>query len=600
MYYCTQCGKQVADTSKFCMHCGAALTPPPTAAPGPATVSQPAAPKRVPEEKVRTTPRAQRWRRTLVTTGIVAGVLVLVIGLALLAVRQWLHLGTNHTAKMMPEETGLYVVFNPGVRQLIQFSNAERLQVLGTPLALAVGSSDLGELAGDLDISGLDFQEDLMPWIGLEIGAGIIDLGNSEIGFALAVTTRNRKASDGFLEKVWDQMEAGGSSFDETEYSGIPIIFEVVRSEEKVAFATFERFVVVADTLETMQKIIDTSQGRSPSLRRNTTYQEVMGRLPGNRAGAIYVPVDLTKEMTLGIDMGLLEAYRGLGMAFSLERDTIRMDLLRLLDTREMDQKELDHFQRDAHRPRIPEMLPEDALFVLTGEDLLAGWEAILGGPLGFLAEVDYIVEGIRDETGIDLREDVLGLMTGEYALVALSDQDDPLDLDMPLAPLLVAEVPDGDRMQIERSVADLFEELAYEFDEENIYNWSGVDVHMVEDTWSDFALGYGFSEDPFFLGLSRTALRSGVRASEAPLAQGANFRKYMKPLPDKNRGIFYADVAALLRLIERSMSDYEREQFEEEAKPYLEPLLALSGTSLPGDGKGFQQSIIYLHFAEQ
>ncbi len=525
---------------------------------------------------------------------------ILLAAAAWLVGRLWLRLGANETAKMMPADTDLYVIFNPGLRQLIRLNDLSRLQVLGAPVE-ALGLADALGISESINELGIDFQTDVRPWIGLEAAVSVMDIEDASQGVVVAAATRSRKASDKFLQKLRDQMEAGGSSFDETTYRRIPIAFEVVGSEEKTAFATLNRFVVVADSLAAMQQVIDATQGEAPNLGESSNYRDLMRHLPSNRSGAIYVPQALTRELGEVLGLGVFEGYRGLAIALSLEANRACLDIVQEFGTDTLSRAEIDYIRRSGHSPQITRAIPDDALFVLTGKDLPTGWRMSLGSIPGFSPEgIDDIVEEIRYDTGVDLEEDIFSWMTGEYALVALGDPDDPLALDMPISLLFVAEVPGRDQRQAERAVNDLFEALALNSDATlETRTLNGIEMHTFSDRWSDFSLGYGMLDEHLVVGVSLSTLRAAARAKDNPLAEYPTFQQSVRPLPKNNHGVFYLNVRDVVRLLKRSMSDYERQDFEKEVEPYLDPLVAVSGTSLPADKNGFQRSVIYLHLAQ-
>ena len=121
--YCTNCGKENIDTAKFCMYCGAAMEIPQRS---PVSPQEPT--PTLPAWQIASSSAAGQYterrglptglKRVLSVVGIVAVVLLVLAGGAMAAGRYWLRLGANETAKMMPAETAMYAVFNPGVRQL--------------------------------------------------------------------------------------------------------------------------------------------------------------------------------------------------------------------------------------------------------------------------------------------------------------------------------------------------------------------------------------------------------------------------------------------------------------------------------------------------
>lgn len=119
--YCIHCGAQNADTNKFCLKCGQALAAPsaPAAQPQP-TVLQPLPTSRV----AGAAPSRRRWPVFLAA----ALVLCLIVGAGgYLVARQWLHLGANEAAKLMPADTSMMISVSPNPLQLNQLQKLQAI-----------------------------------------------------------------------------------------------------------------------------------------------------------------------------------------------------------------------------------------------------------------------------------------------------------------------------------------------------------------------------------------------------------------------------------------------------------------------------------------
>ena len=603
--YCTQCGKENSDTSKFCMYCGAAMEPRLNAVPPPTSPS--ATPTQRVAQPSAMAPRRQRsglppgLKRALRIIGILAIVLLVLAGGAMAAARYWLRLGANETAKMMPAETNVYAVFNPGVRQLTHISDLERLQILGAPLQM-LGVVDSGKVQGIFDELDIDFEEDIQSWVGLEAGAGLLNMDSSEEGFVLAIATRNQGASDQFLDKLWTQMEDDGKSFDETTYQGVPMRFEVNGSRGGTTFATVNRFVVITDRPETMEQIIDTVKDGRSQLAANKTYQAVMDRLPGNRLGSVYIDQTLIADFAQeAANFGAIEAFRGMGMSLSLRGGGAQIEIISAYDTDLMSREEMDYMRRDGNKTHIVKALPDDVILVQTGHNLYGSWRSTMAQfPQVDAEDINSFLDDFRYETGIDLEEDLFSTMTGEFALAFMPAKEDILDVGFPVSFLFLSEIRGRDQNDVEQTMDDLFARLADSSGAKvGVRSINGIEMKTIEENHSGLVFGYGMVDDYLVVGTSLGTLRSAADARDNPLADDEIFRAAVKQLPKNNHGIFYLNVNQMVRFLKRSLDGYERRNFEDDVAPYLEPLSAISGASLPLDKKGYQRSILYLQFAD-
>ena len=563
--FCTKCGAQNDDTARFCIKCGAQLVsvaaPPPTPA-VPPPLERPAKPRR-------------RRSRLWIAIPITLLVLVLLCGGLFLGLRSWLHLGTNEAAKFIPADTAVYMVFSPDPRQAIHLRRFQELfaGVPGPPVPVSDEQAQLFQSIG-MDI---DFAEDIQPWIGLEFSVAFLNaeetIRRENPAAVFAIATRNQGKSDAFLQKLREQQELDGVEFEVEEYRDVPVTYQLdAWGRPELAYATFNRFVVLTTDLDAMHQAIDLAQGKGRRpLARDETYQAVMAELPANRAGYVYLDGEqLTRGFyeSLGFsgDQRYLGDVRGLGASIGLTGDGIRFDYALAYARKGMEQPPNPH--------KALKATPADAFAYLSGQNLKLTWNNVKEGA-GVEARD---LEDIQYELGIDLERDLLSWMGGEYALALLPDPDGFFgDPDIPLSLLLLVEAED--RNLVERKVAQVADALAYSavtggFRTQEI---GGVKMQIIEDEYSGGVIGYGFVSDFLVIGTSWDALEAAVGAWEYSLSKDATFKKVTSPLPDKNSGYFYLDVEQALEIIHDALSPYDQEQFDQNVRPFLDPIRAVA-----------------------
>jgi hypothetical protein len=239
-----------------------------------------------------------RTRKVLI--GVLVAVLVLgAIGVAAAAiVNRTAQSPGDATTAVMPAETMLYFALNTRADQLPNFNviadawqDSKEAKMLASGLELAFTQA------------GLNWEEDVQPWLGDRVALGIVDLGGVEQtqadepqyrvpSLVIAAQTEDRARSDAALASVFEQIvkDTGGSIETET-YRGIPITYVKSGNDfmpETGAYATVNDLVVLTLNKEGMHMALNAAlDGRNLSASEN--FNTVMSALPDQTAGAFYM-----------------------------------------------------------------------------------------------------------------------------------------------------------------------------------------------------------------------------------------------------------------------------------------------------------------------
>lgn len=591
---CGQCGQQNVESARFCTRCGAAM---PAAASGylPGTSSYPQ------QAQSGASVQGRKRSRGWIVAGGVVVVLLLLGGIAWLASREWLRLGTNETAQLMPAGPDAYVVINPSAGQLARLIDSSDLKALGLPLYL-LDLVDPSAVGRDFDTYNIDFDRDIRPWMGLEAAAAVYGLEKGDTALAIAVATRDQALSDEFLDNVQNAMEDEGSEFDESTYRGISIISEVDGSDEGLSFATVNRFVVAASTLEVMENVIDASEDRTARLADDTGYLDVMDRLPASRIGTVYLG-EIGKVVADEINSDWLPATNAVGIALLMESTGLRLDLMQEIDTRDLDRDALEAIERSATDGRLVEVLPNDTLIVTTGSNFAETWRQLALDVPGMLDEnLDITLQNYQALYGVDFG-DIFSQLTSDYAIAVLDDSDRTTD--WPRTPgvslLFVFDVPAEEQQAVEDAMQELVDEMENRSGLSAQARASGDSrVHTVADASGAKIAGYTLRDDTLFVAVGESAVDAMFDPEALPLAEDETYRQSVAALPGDAHNLFFVDVQSAIRTIKRDMGESESQSFEESIEPSLESLLALSAASLPVDEDGYQNTVIYLHMSDR
>jgi hypothetical protein len=271
------------------------------------------------------------------THKVLIGVLVAVLALGIVGVaaaviaNRTAQSPGEATANVMPVDTMFYLSLNTHTDQLPNFNviadawkDSKEARQVAAGLELAVTQA------------GLNWEEDIAPWLGDRAAFGLIDLGGAtgsdsatpyrSPGFVLALHTRDKAASDKALANLRSTLESnikpGGyvtNTLADDVYRNIPLFYMTAetpsgrgdtastRTQENLAVATVNDVVVLASRRADLQKVIDAALD-GKSLTTSANYQTVMSTLPAQNAGAMYLDYSRFMPAYLNMVMGLSQS----------------------------------------------------------------------------------------------------------------------------------------------------------------------------------------------------------------------------------------------------------------------------------------------------
>jgi hypothetical protein len=236
------------------------------------------------------------------------------------------------TAGVMPANTVMYFSLNTHADQLPNFNviadawkDSKQAKMLASGLQLGLMQA------------GINWEDDVQPWLGERAALGIVDLGGMDQtqadqphyrapSLVVAAQTKDRAKSDAALTSALEQIsQSSGGSIETETYRGIPVTY-LKSSDDRVpetgAFATIDDVVVLTLGKEQLHKAIDAAHdGQNMSTHPN--YVKVMSALPAQNAGAMYLDYnryfELLMEMNKSVNQTLDSLYSGLDDAQAKE-----------------------------------------------------------------------------------------------------------------------------------------------------------------------------------------------------------------------------------------------------------------------------------------
>lgn len=169
------------------------------------------------------------------------------------------------------------------------------------------------------DETGIDFEAEVQPWIGPEIGAAVIKIENiAEHGLALddglevwenitlaaTIGVRDEDAAAGFLDKWRRYMSMeSGANFSDGEYRGFDTWIDDGAYQ---AYALTGDWLVYATDEKTLRDILDRIDGDGgDSLAEDANFKAAQAALPERRFSSAYLDYEQSIELVEDFSLGL-------------------------------------------------------------------------------------------------------------------------------------------------------------------------------------------------------------------------------------------------------------------------------------------------------
>lgn len=231
---------------------------------------------------------ARRTRRAGLIAGIAAVCLVAILG----GSAYWIFASflntTNQTAaaRYLPDN----LVYYTSVDLIAAAANAHH-----------VSRSDLGKASGTSDpikqSIGLDWQNDVLPWVGRSLTVAIFPTvpGGSggyasalPYGGALLIDSRDDAAAQRAIQKAINFQQQRGNTFSSSTYGGFTL-HQSSGTGMSETIASGSGLVLMTTNLDAAHTVIDRANGRGATLAGSADFQRATSDLPANRFGTMYL-----------------------------------------------------------------------------------------------------------------------------------------------------------------------------------------------------------------------------------------------------------------------------------------------------------------------
>ena len=164
-----------------------------------------------------------------------------------------------------------------------------------------INPADLvGQQAATLQkATGLDWQKDVVPWVGRDIAVGVFPLSTAQAGQAITdpgaavgvtvlVQSRDDNAARAAIAKMNAHLKADGSSVKSSSYKGFTL-YGPASEPSSGAYGAGSGWVVIASNANAAHAVIDRINGGGDLLSDQQSFKDAIGSAPSNNFGTYYV-----------------------------------------------------------------------------------------------------------------------------------------------------------------------------------------------------------------------------------------------------------------------------------------------------------------------
>ena len=197
--------------------------------------------------------------------------------------------------------------------------------------------------------------------------------------------------------------------------------------------------------------------------------------------------------------------------------------------------------------------------------------------------ELQDLFESIDEVFDLDLENDLIDSLASEVAVAFLpsdlrqvrGDLAGTLESVLLIGPGSPEDIADA----LEDSVDFAEDEHSIDFDRDSIgeYDATLMDLDAFDiREWEDYEFGYLVTEEWVAVGSTQDSLESFHSVAydgEPNLRESDKFSEFSSVMPDSVHMLAFADLQAILNMVEGALDEYDQEDYQEEWKPWVESL---------------------------
>ncbi|MBW4663722.1 MAG: DUF3352 domain-containing protein [Chroococcus sp. CMT-3BRIN-NPC107] len=327
-------------------------------------------------------------------------------------------------------------------------SKWQQLREFGTSQTQATLDNYLVELRDRfLTDNGYNYQKDIQPWIGKEVTLAVVSTEASPGAQAMVMVLPIAKPA--LAASLLSKPSPQGKTSDRV-YKGS----QIKATPNYSATVIDNRFLVVSDSPKATERAIDTYQAQN-SLLKMPGFVEKFGEIAQeNHFAQVYVNIPAAARLVnsdpkkLSPQLAGLQQSQGLATTINLQPEGIELKSISWLKP---DSERVHLVQNNAGK--MQQLLPAETLMMVSGGNLQQLWldylRSVKTNPLTPIPP-ENLRAGVKNTTGLDLDEDLLSWMDGEFSLAVIpaTTKADASPNDFALTLAFMVQAKDADKAQ--------------------------------------------------------------------------------------------------------------------------------------------------------
>ena len=433
----------------------------------------------------------------------------------------------------------------------------QELQQTGTPETKAAIAQQIQNLQQNfLTANGFDYQRDIQPWIGGEATLAYLPLpaetnstpekaktSNIEDALILVLPVNQPLLTS----QIANQINSGKNNLVARSYQGVTIQESQPGTKSPIFVTVLENAVVVTNNPKAMEKVVEAYQGKV-AIANLPGYSQALGKLnSGKSAARLYLNLpaistmissDTTKPVSTQPALNQ-QQYQGIATNITIEPQGLRLQGLSWLKP---DSKQKFLPKNDARI--MPQRLPGDTFLMFSGSNLQQFWLDYVDGQGNPLLPIspDAVRSGLKSFTNLDLDQDILSWMQGEFTVALLPSA---ANVTSRLKAGVVIMVQASDRPKAEKTLKRLdeiatnnyqFQVEANQLNGQPVTNWVSPLVGLnISHGWLDGNVAFLTFGAPIATGI--------VPQPREALASNAPFQQVLPALNQPHNGKLFINV---------------------------------------------------------
>ncbi|WP_298913117.1 DUF3352 domain-containing protein [uncultured Nostoc sp.] len=487
-------------------------------------------------------------------------------------------------------------------------ANPDRLQALEQ-------EEELSKLKTSLFAkSGIDYKQDIQPWLGNEITLAITtldidrDLENGQQpGYLLALSTQQPEKSREFVELLFSKRALAGANLAVEQYKGVKLISDNSQPEQDLLAGAVvgEDFVLFANDPKVLRDAINNVQAPDLNLTSSPEYQKATKQLPKGGLAVAF------------LNLPIVAKWQGLELPEQLYNSQIISLALNpkglLAETTFLTSSEIVPPSPPLSKPvGALQYIPASTGLAISGSnlsnlgdsDVAKLWRqataTIYGSKEDVVSRLAKPLVDVQKRWGINFPEDIFSWVQGEYAIALLPEKEQTTPHWIFVVEKSEAVEQGVTRLDAIASSNGLSINLLT-IDKQKISAWTELTTATKK---SDVKEGASFSIETKVRGLHTTLGNYEIFTSDLEtmdeiltikdnsIIDNPNFKDSIAAIPLPNQGYIYLDWTKSQNLLERQVPILKL--VEVLGKPFFNNLRSLTVSSYGTDTRSLKGGVFF------